>query len=206
MASVCDKMDIKDYQCGICQELLFEPTTVASCQHTFCMACIKSVRRPYCPVCRRSYVPRSIQSVNMLIKNTIVKAFEEEYKIRAMEQHQTAQDTVIDIPDMDEEDNYVHEALTPPPAYGLEIIYSIVSRSKRLAPLYWTFHFLQVFVDIAILVLIIVESFLPINMLEHKRDLALLICLRLFLVISKNMFYMPHVVRAPVFNRGFSRE
>eukprot|EP00962_Isochrysis_galbana_P053443 scaffold24886_cov157-Isochrysis_galbana.AAC.1 len=57
----------EDYQCTVCLDLLFEPSTTA-CGHTFCRPCLlrATAANPSCPLCRKN-LGLLVPSVNSLL-------------------------------------------------------------------------------------------------------------------------------------------
>ncbi len=60
------------YLCSICQNLYVNPKIIVTCQHSFCSKCIddltKNEKSPSCPLCRKRFLSKNIQSNNDLIK------------------------------------------------------------------------------------------------------------------------------------------
>ena len=74
-----EKLNQSDYECTICQCLLYDPVSLPICQHTFCMKCIKKLITSNCPICRQSFNKNKIQNVNIIVRNTISQLFQQEY-------------------------------------------------------------------------------------------------------------------------------
>jgi hypothetical protein len=60
------------YLCSICQNLYVNPKIIVICQHSFCSKCIddlfKNEKSPNCPLCRKQFLSKNIQSNNDLVK------------------------------------------------------------------------------------------------------------------------------------------
>ncbi|KAL6466758.1 hypothetical protein MHYP_G00245620 [Metynnis hypsauchen] len=81
MAEARVSVDLDQFNCPICLDLLKDPVSV-NCGHSFCMTCIKTKwdqddqRRVYsCPLCRKNFTPRPV-----LDRNTMLAAMVEKLK------------------------------------------------------------------------------------------------------------------------------
>jgi len=79
-------MKMEELCCAICRSLLYQPVSLASCQHVFCKLCIKQCKESVCPTCRAPFsVAFQIDSHNRLLESIIQKQFPDEYKKRETE-------------------------------------------------------------------------------------------------------------------------
>lgn len=66
-----EKKKLLDLQCSVCLETLNEPVTLL-CQHNFCRACLKDEVKK-CPICRTNVFLPPRKTINVLLKNLIIK-------------------------------------------------------------------------------------------------------------------------------------
>ncbi|XP_035530856.1 E3 ubiquitin-protein ligase TRIM39-like [Morone saxatilis] len=71
MASSCNMLPEKQFQCTICQQVFTDPVTTP-CGHNFCQACIQTVWDSgdvcHCPTCNKSFTSRPELSINTAFK------------------------------------------------------------------------------------------------------------------------------------------
>jgi len=81
------------FSCGICLELLVEPTTIL-CGHNFCRLCLAemflSSGRNDCPMCRETW--SGVPKVNTALRDMIMGSFPEESEAR-YEEYRTNSET-----------------------------------------------------------------------------------------------------------------
>jgi len=86
-------MDIANFECSICSEILFEPVTT-TCGHTFCKHCLIKwfQHQSQCPLCRETLNSSSTRlQVNVLISNLIDTNFPSQIASRRQEVSQQMQ-------------------------------------------------------------------------------------------------------------------
>jgi hypothetical protein len=77
----------EEFKCPICQDLLIDSTSIASCSHTFCLDCLREwfKTNKNCPVCRKSIMKRPIKNmmIDQYIKSLESLLSDEELQIRS---------------------------------------------------------------------------------------------------------------------------
>lgn len=83
------ELDIRDFECPLCQILIWEPVTT-SCGHTFCKTCIIRAldHSNKCPMCRTILHISPEIGVNIMLQTVIEKAWPEQCEERRLEQEQ----------------------------------------------------------------------------------------------------------------------
>jgi hypothetical protein len=77
----------EEFKCPICQDLLIDSTTIASCSHTFCLDCLKEwfKTNKNCPVCRKTIMKKPIKNlmIDQYIKSIEGFLSDDELQIRS---------------------------------------------------------------------------------------------------------------------------
>lgn len=81
------QLALDDAECVLCFKLLWEPVTTP-CGHSFCKPCLARAgdHAARCPVCRSVLHVGEDLPVTLALKNLLMKAFPEEYQLRASEE------------------------------------------------------------------------------------------------------------------------
>ncbi|XP_048856924.1 tripartite motif-containing protein 16-like isoform X7 [Brienomyrus brachyistius] len=79
MAEARVAVDVNEFSCAICLDLLKDPVTIP-CGHSYCMSCIKScldqedhVGVYSCPQCRQTFIPRPVLNRNTMLAEVVEK-------------------------------------------------------------------------------------------------------------------------------------
>ncbi|XP_048856939.1 E3 ubiquitin-protein ligase TRIM47-like isoform X4 [Brienomyrus brachyistius] len=79
MAEARVAVDVNEFSCAICLDLLKDPVTIP-CGHSYCMSCIKNCLDQEdhagvysCPQCRQTFIPRPVLNRNTMLAEVVEK-------------------------------------------------------------------------------------------------------------------------------------